>query len=117
MAGTSHGQRTLEGAPGYSDGSNGPITAESRLGANVSDVRMPESGMANDTVMFRLDGEALVARLAPAPGSAYPTFRTYDLGFQRRVIELVRARTKVPVPEIVHLEESESWIDAPFMVI
>ena len=74
--------------------------------ANVSDVRMPESGMANDTVMFRLDGEALVARLAPAPGSAYPTFRTYDLGFQRRVIELVRARTKVPVPEIVHLEES-----------
>ena len=37
--------------------------------ANVSDVRMPESGMANDTVMFRLDGEALVARLAPAPGS------------------------------------------------
>ena len=72
--------------------------------------------MANDTVMFRLDGEALVARLAPAPGSAYPTFRTYDLGFQRRVIELVRARTKVPVPEIVHLEESESWMDAPFMV-
>jgi aminoglycoside phosphotransferase (APT) family kinase protein len=84
--------------------------------ANVSNVRMPESGMANDTVMFRLDGEALVARLAPAPGSAYPTFPTYDLGFQRRVIELVRARTKVPVPEIVHLEESESWIDAPFMV-
>jgi aminoglycoside phosphotransferase (APT) family kinase protein len=84
--------------------------------ANVSDVRMPESGMANDTVMFRLDGEALVARLAPAPGSAYPTFRTYDLGFQRRVIELVRARTKVPVPEVVHLEESDSWIDAPFMV-
>lgn len=84
--------------------------------ANVSDVRMPESGMANDTVMFRLDGEALVARLAPAPGSAYPTFRTYDLRFQQRVIELVRARTKVPVPEIVHLEESESWIDAPFMV-
>ncbi len=84
--------------------------------AYVSDVRMPESGMANDTVLFRLDGEPLVARLAPAPGSAYPTFPTYDLGLQRRVIELVRARTRVPVPEIVHLEESESWIDAPFMV-
>jgi aminoglycoside phosphotransferase (APT) family kinase protein len=84
--------------------------------ASVSDVRMPESGMANDTVMFRLDGEALVARLAPASGSAYPTFRTYDLGFQRRVIELVRARTKVPVPQILHLEDSDSWLDAPFMI-
>ena len=31
--------------------------------AEVSDLRMPDSGMANDTVLFRLDGEPLVARL------------------------------------------------------
>ena len=29
--------------------------------ASVSDVRAPDSGMANDTVLFRLDGEPLVA--------------------------------------------------------
>ncbi len=84
--------------------------------AMVTDVRMPDSGMANDTVMFRLDGEELVARLAPARESAYPTFPKFDLALQRRVIELVRERTRVPVPEIVHLEESESWLGSPFMV-
>lgn len=82
----------------------------------VTDVRTPDSGMANDTMMFRLDGEELIARLAPAQGSAYPTFPTFDLSFQRRVIELVRDRTQVPVPEIVHLEESDSWLGSPFLV-
>ena len=47
--------------------------------AEVSELRMPDSGMANDTVLFRLDGEPLVARLAPAPDSPYPTFPTFDL--------------------------------------
>lgn len=84
--------------------------------ATVTEVRMPDSGMANDTVMFRLDGDALVARLAPARDSPFPTFPTFDLAFQRRVIELVRERTPVPVPEIVHLEESDSWLGSPFMV-
>ena len=32
----------------------------------MTDGGAPDSGMANDTVLFRLDGEALVARLAPA---------------------------------------------------
>jgi aminoglycoside phosphotransferase (APT) family kinase protein len=82
----------------------------------ITDLRTPQSGMANDTVMFRLDGDPLVARLAPAPDSPYPTFPIYDLAFQRRVIELVRDRTTVPVPEIVHLEESESWLGVPFLV-
>jgi aminoglycoside phosphotransferase (APT) family kinase protein len=73
--------------------------------------------MANDTVLFRLDGEALVARLAPAPESPYPTFPTFDLGFQQRVMELVRARTSVPVPEVLHLEASDAWLGVPFMVV
>lgn len=84
--------------------------------ATVTDVRTPDSGMANDTMMFRLDGEELIARLAPSPESPYPTFPTFDLAFQRRVIELVRDRTRVPVPEIVHLEESDSWLGSPFLV-
>jgi aminoglycoside phosphotransferase (APT) family kinase protein len=86
-------------------------------GARVADVRSPQSGMANDTVLFRVDEEPLVARLAPADDSHYPTFPTFDLGFQARVMELVRTRTSVPVPEVVHLETSESWLGAPFMVV
>jgi aminoglycoside phosphotransferase (APT) family kinase protein len=85
-------------------------------GATVTEVRMPDSGMANDTVLFRLGEEALVARLAPSPESAYPTFPKFDLDMQHGVIELVRSRTAVPVPEIVHVEESDSWLGTPFMV-
>jgi aminoglycoside phosphotransferase (APT) family kinase protein len=73
--------------------------------------------MANDTVLFRLDDEVFAARLAPAPDSPYPTFRTFDLEFQQRVIDLVRARTDVPAPEIVHLERSDRWLGVPFMVV
>jgi len=85
--------------------------------AAVTDIRAPDSGMANDTVLFRLDGDPLVARLAPAPDSLYPTFPTYDLALQQRVMDLVRARTDVPVPEIVHLEASDSWLGVPFLVL
>jgi aminoglycoside phosphotransferase (APT) family kinase protein len=85
--------------------------------ATVTDVRMPGSGMANDTVLFRVDGEALVARLAPAADSHYPTFPTFDLALQRRVMDLVRERTEVPAPEVVHLEPSADWLDVPFMVV
>lgn len=85
--------------------------------AAVTDIRAPDSGMANDTVLFRLDGEALVARLAPAPDSAYPTFPSFDFALQQRAIELVRARTSVPVPEVVHLELSDAWLGVPFLVV
>src|SRR5262245_55999684 len=80
----------------------------------VTDVRTPGSGMSNDTVLFRLDGEPLVARLAPADD--WPTFRTYDFERQRRVIDLVRDRTDVPVPEVVAVEPSDRWLGVPFMV-
>ncbi|HZQ59435.1 MAG TPA: phosphotransferase family protein [Acidimicrobiales bacterium] len=86
-------------------------------GARLTDVRAPDSGMANDTVMFRVDNDALVARLAPVPTSPYPTFPTYDLALQQQVIELVRERTVVPVPEVVHVEHTGAWLGVPFMVV
>jgi aminoglycoside phosphotransferase (APT) family kinase protein len=85
--------------------------------ATVTNVRVPGSGMANDTVLFDAGGEALVARLAPAPNSHYATFPTFDLTFQRRVMELVRSRTSVPVPEVVHLESETAWLGVPFLVM
>jgi aminoglycoside phosphotransferase (APT) family kinase protein len=85
--------------------------------ATVTDLRMPSSGMANDTILFRVDDDALVARLAPAADSDYPTFPTFDLEFQRRVIDLVRSRTAVAAPEVLHHETDETWLGAPFMVV
>ncbi len=86
-------------------------------GAQVAELRVPDSGMANDTVLFLLDDEPLVARLAPHPEAPYPTFPRFDLHFQRRVLELVRERTEVPVPEVVHLEEREDYVGVPFLVV
>jgi aminoglycoside phosphotransferase (APT) family kinase protein len=85
--------------------------------ASVTDVSSPVSGMANDTFLFRLDGEDLVARLSPAPATPYPTFPTFDLEFQARVIDLVRRRTDVPAPEVVHVERCDKWLGTPFMVV
>ena len=86
-------------------------------GSVIADIRTPGSGMANDTVLFTLDGDPLVARLAPAPDSQYATFPTFDLAFQQRVIALVHERTAVPVPEVVHLETDTEWLGVPFMVV
>jgi aminoglycoside phosphotransferase (APT) family kinase protein len=83
----------------------------------ITEAHTPGSGMANDTLLFRLDDEALVARMAPLPDSPYPTFPAFDLDLQRRAIELVRARTDVPVPEVVHLELDDTWLGSPFMVV
>jgi aminoglycoside phosphotransferase (APT) family kinase protein len=95
------------------------LSAWARAGGRgaVHDIRMPDSGMANDTVLFRLDDEPLVARLAPAPDSRYATFPDFDLEAQRRVIDLVRERTSVPAPDVVHLEASAEWLGVPFMVV
>jgi len=84
--------------------------------AELTGVQAPSSGMANDTVLFTLDGERLVARFAPHPDAPYPTFRHFDLGSQARAMELVRARTDVPVPEVVHLGEDDAEVGAPFLV-
>lgn len=84
---------------------------------SVSDVRAPASGMANETLLFSIDGRPFAARLAPRPGSPFPTFPTYDLEAQRRVMDLVQERTSVPVPRVELLETSDEWLGAPFLVL
>ena len=78
---------------------------------------MPANGMANETVLFDVGEDRYVARLAPLEGAPYPTFPTFDRQFQRDCLKLVRARTEVPVPEIVRLEEDSSWLGTPFLVM
>jgi aminoglycoside phosphotransferase (APT) family kinase protein len=92
--------------------------AREHFGADVvvTDVSPPPSGNANETRLFSVDGERLVIRLAPRPDARFTTFRSCDLERERQVIELVRGRSDVPVPEVVHVETSTEHFGVPFLV-
>jgi aminoglycoside phosphotransferase (APT) family kinase protein len=89
--------------------------------ATVADVASPGNGMSSETVLFTLrrDGtpdERLAARLAPLP-ELHPVFPSYDLDLQRRCMDLVRAHTTVPAPEVRFAEADASWLGTPFLVM
>ena len=83
---------------------------------SLTDLRAPDSGMANDTVLFTLDGEPLVARLGA--------------GARIAICHVSQIRPRVPAachrtrsgvdgrsgPQIVHLERSDQWLGAPFLI-
>ncbi len=85
--------------------------------ATLGHCAMPDNGMANETVLFDVGPDRFVARLAPHSEAPYPVFPVFDLALQRDCMELVRARTEVPVPEIVSYEEDPSWLGTPFLVM
>jgi aminoglycoside phosphotransferase (APT) family kinase protein len=91
-----------------------------RPGSVVSDVSAPGNGMSSETVLFELQGDSgsqrYVARLAPLP-ELYPVFPEYDLELQRRCMDLVRARTDVPAPEVPFSEADPCWLGTPFIVM
>jgi aminoglycoside phosphotransferase (APT) family kinase protein len=86
----------------------------------VRDVNAPGNGMSSESVLFTLEGGAAagdyVARLAPMP-AVYPVFPEYDLDVQRRCMQLVRANTDVPAPEVPYGEPDAKWLGTPFIVM
>ncbi len=82
------------------------------------------NGMSSETMLFSArwddgDGPAvhrLVARIEP-PDTAWPVFPTYDLEMQFRVMQLVRSRTDVPVPEPLWLEPDPEVLGGAFFVM
>jgi len=82
------------------------------------------TGMSSETLLFELvwndDGHRrsrhLVARVAPDPADV-PVFPSYDLEAQYRVMELVAARSRVPVPTPRWLEPDPTVLGAPFFVM
>src|SRR6266516_7270967 len=85
--------------------------------ATVTDVASPGNGMSSETVLFavcRPDGESdrYAARLAPLP-ELYPVFPQYDLELQRRCMDLVRAHTDVPAPEVLWYEPDSRRLGTP----
>lgn len=90
----------------------------------ITNTRTPgATGMSSETVLFDADwtenGEehkaALVARVAP-DASDVPVFRFYDLDVQFKVIRLA-GEHGLPVPTARWIEEDESWLGGPFMVM
>jgi aminoglycoside phosphotransferase (APT) family kinase protein len=88
--------------------------------AAVSDLATPDNGMSSETMLFTVEhpdgAERCAARLAPLP-SYIPVFPEYDLDLQRRCMEIVGARTTVPVPEILWFEQDATWLGTPFLVM
>ena len=86
-------------------------------GATLGKCTMPDNGMANETLVFDVGPDRYVARLAPQSDSPFPVFPVFDLQLQRDCMELVRARTDVPVPEVVRYEDDPAWLGTPFLVM
>ncbi|MFC9282161.1 phosphotransferase family protein [Streptomyces collinus] len=95
----------------------------SRLpGARATGVTVPASnGMSSETLLFDIEHDrpparSCVLRLAADP-AAYTVFPEYDMARQYRTLELVAARTDVPVPRTLWLEEDPEPLGAPFFVM
>lgn len=90
-------------------------------GATIESFERPDgNGMSSETLLFDVRHEGavhrLVARVAPSDADV-PVFRTYDLGMQFRVMQLVAERSDTPVPECLWLEEDTAVIGSPFFVM
>jgi aminoglycoside phosphotransferase (APT) family kinase protein len=98
--------------------------AAQTIGADVTvtDIASPGNGMSSETVLFSVvrsgsgDRDRYAARLAPLP-ELYPVFPQYDLELQHHCMDLVRAHTDVPAPEVVWYEPDSQWLGTPFLVM
>jgi aminoglycoside phosphotransferase (APT) family kinase protein len=75
-------------------------------------------GFSNETFVTTADwgdGErGLVLRLAPAGPGIFPR---YDLDLQARVVQMLRARTDIPVAEVLWIESDATALGRPFYVM
>jgi aminoglycoside phosphotransferase (APT) family kinase protein len=88
--------------------------------AVVTQAAAPGNGMSSETVLFAMtangEHERYAARLAPT-AEVYPVFAEYDIEKQARCMQLVRAHTDVPAPEVRWLELDEQWLGTEFLVM
>ncbi|MGQ0824032.1 MAG: phosphotransferase family protein [Actinomycetota bacterium] len=88
--------------------------------AKLGELSEPGNGMSSETILFDVHDNGTtvqyVARLAPTP-DVYPVFQDYDLMAQKQCMDMVRAHTTVPAPEVPFAEEDPSWLGSPFIVM
>ncbi|MGW3272652.1 phosphotransferase family protein [Streptomyces kronopolitis] len=91
-------------------------------GARARGATVPDAnGMSSETLLFDIDHpdppEAACALRLAADPAAYCVFPRYDMARQYRTMRLVAARTDVPVPRTLWLEEDPAHLGAPFFVM
>ena len=88
--------------------------------AKVSEASSPGNGMSSETVLFEMSvhgkPERYAGRLAPMP-DVFPVFPEYDIELQAKAMNLVRARTDVPAPEVRWVELDPKWLGTQFLVM
>jgi len=60
------------------------------------------------------DGRQVVLKIAPPPGVSVMTYEHDMMATEVAALELVRARTEVPVPAVDHFDDSLELCDAPW---
>jgi aminoglycoside phosphotransferase (APT) family kinase protein len=78
----------------------------------VGELRRPDSGWANETILVTIGSRPLVVRLP----QAMPLYPHYPLAAQARVMAAAGKR-RVPVPEVVALELNDEWLGEPFLAM
>ncbi|HET6875100.1 MAG TPA: phosphotransferase family protein [Acidimicrobiales bacterium] len=78
----------------------------------IGELKRPDSGWANETILVTVGPRRLVVRLP----QAMPLYPEYPLAAQAKVMAAV-ARGGVPVPEVVALELNDEWLGEPFLVM
>ena len=88
--------------------------------AVVSAASAPGNGLSSETALFEMTvggtTERYAARLAPMP-DVYPVFPEYNIELQARCMQIARARTNVPAPEVRWVELDNQWLGTPFLVM
>jgi len=81
---------------------------------------VPDEGGSSFNLMFDVSGGGNVAhyvvRLA-SPGPGHQTFPDESLSRQVRYLQVVRANSDVPVPEVSFYESDSRWLGTPFFVM
>ena len=81
------------------------------------DLSRPRTGKFNQTLCFTLDGRDLVLRMAPPPESGLLFYEKNMMAQEPRIHQLVRAKTSIPVPEILVYDDACDVAPRPFMVM
>lgn len=89
-------------------------------GSTVANVVAPDNGLSSESCLFDVTRDGVttqyVARMAPL-AHVIPVFPTYDIELQAKAMNVVRANTEVPVPEVTHVELDTAVLDTPFLVM
>lgn len=80
--------------------------------------RPAHGGLSAETILLECDWGAgprgLVVRLPPAGAGLFPT---YDLRAQTRVMDALRAHSRIPVPVVLWFEDDPTVLGRPFAVM